>query len=93
MQANVGSLVRWVAGGLSVTLVTGLVYRPHLLQGDFAPPVFPPQRIVSLNLAATSFVAVPCATFAGALCTVFAVEVCIGHNPITGAPYLMPSPL
>jgi iron complex transport system substrate-binding protein len=32
--------------------VVGLVYRPHPLQGDFPPPVFPPQRIVSLNLAA-----------------------------------------
>lgn len=25
--------------------------------------------------------------------TVFAVEVCMGHNPMTGAPYLMPFPL
>jgi iron complex transport system substrate-binding protein len=41
-----------VGGGLIVLLVAGFVYRPHLLQGDLTPPVFPPHRIVSLNLAA-----------------------------------------
>jgi iron complex transport system substrate-binding protein len=45
-------VVRRVGGCLFVTLVAGLVYRPHVLQGDFAPPAFPPRRIVSLNLAA-----------------------------------------
>jgi iron complex transport system substrate-binding protein len=45
-------LLKWLQSSLIVALVAGLVYRPHRLQGDFAPPVFPPQRIVSLNLAA-----------------------------------------
>lgn len=52
MQANMGSVVRWIGRGLTGVLMVGLVYRPHLLRGDFVPPVFPPQRIVSLNLAA-----------------------------------------
>lgn len=46
------AVVRRIGGCLIATLVVGFVYRPHVLQGDFAPPVFPPQRIVSLNLAA-----------------------------------------
>jgi iron complex transport system substrate-binding protein len=52
MQTFGARLVRWIGGGLTGVLMVGLVYRPHLLQGAFAPPVFPPQRIVSLNLAA-----------------------------------------
>ncbi|MCS6927137.1 MAG: ABC transporter substrate-binding protein [Candidatus Binatia bacterium] len=43
---------RWVGGGLIILLVAGFVYRPHRLRGDLTPPVFPPQRIVSLSLAA-----------------------------------------
>jgi iron complex transport system substrate-binding protein len=52
MPTIIDKLVWRIGGGLIVALVAGLVYRPHLLQGEFVPPVFPPQRIVSLNLAA-----------------------------------------
>ena len=45
-------LQRWFPGMVLIALVTGLVYRPHVLHGDVAASVFPPQRIVSLNLAA-----------------------------------------
>lgn len=52
MQVNAVRLVLRIGGVLIVVLMAGLVYRPHLLQGDLTPPVFPPQRIVSLNLVA-----------------------------------------
>lgn len=52
MRSHGVRLSRWVGGGLIVLLVAGVVYRPHLLQGDLTPPVFPPRRIVSLTLAA-----------------------------------------
>lgn len=52
MYAHAVRIIRRFGGGLIVVLVAGLVYRPHFLRGDFAPPIFPPQRIVSLNLAA-----------------------------------------
>lgn len=52
MQTDTSRLLRWIGGAFTLALMTGFVYRPHVLRGDFAPPVFPPQRIVSLNLAA-----------------------------------------
>ncbi|MBI3245838.1 MAG: ABC transporter substrate-binding protein [Deltaproteobacteria bacterium] len=52
MHIQGARLVRWIGGVLLVVLVAGTVYRPHLLQGEPTPPVFPPRRIVSLNLAA-----------------------------------------
>ncbi|MBI3245839.1 MAG: iron chelate uptake ABC transporter family permease subunit [Deltaproteobacteria bacterium] len=42
--------------------------------------------VISMGLAATSFIAVPCATFAGALCTAFAVYFFTtrkGRTPLT----------
>lgn len=52
MPAGRGSYSRWLGGGLLALLLSGFVYRPHQLQGSYSPPVFPPQRIVSLSLAA-----------------------------------------
>jgi len=40
---------------LTTGLFAFLIYRPHALQGATAAPVFPPQRIVSLTLAADEF--------------------------------------
>src|SRR5215475_12086373 len=52
MPAVIDKFVWRIGGGLIVVLVAGLVYRPHSLHGDLTPAVFPPRRIVSLNLAA-----------------------------------------
>ncbi|MGH7963824.1 MAG: ABC transporter substrate-binding protein, partial [Candidatus Binatia bacterium] len=38
--------------GLGAALVAALIYRPHSLPGETPAPVFPPRRIVSLNLVA-----------------------------------------
>lgn len=43
--------VRWLFGSIGTLLLAGLVYAPHTLRGAPLPPVFPPQRIVSLTLA------------------------------------------
>ena len=37
---------------MAVGLLVVWVYRPHVLRGEPSPPAFPPQRIVSLTLAA-----------------------------------------
>jgi len=52
MRATNNKVLWKIGGGIVLVLVVGFVYRPYLLQGDCAPPVFPPQRIVSLTLAA-----------------------------------------
>ncbi len=41
-------LAGWLVG---VGLLTVFVYRQHIVHGQVAPPVFPPQRIVSMTLA------------------------------------------
>ncbi len=41
-------LAVWLAG---VLLLTVFVYREHVMHGQVSPPVFPPQRIVSMTLA------------------------------------------
>ncbi len=43
---------RLAIGGMITALLGLLVYRPHTLYGELAPPIFPPQRIVSLSLTA-----------------------------------------
>ncbi len=47
-----GTQLRWVAGVLSTVLLVALVYRPHALRGEAMSARFPPQRIVSMTLAA-----------------------------------------
>ncbi len=44
--------VRLAIGGITVALLSLLVYRPHTLYGKPAPSAFPPQRVVSLSLTA-----------------------------------------
>lgn len=49
-------LLRGVVAVLSTALMVALVYQPHTLRGETAAaPAFPPQRIVSLTLAADEF--------------------------------------
>ena len=45
-------VVRWMFGLISLLLLVRCVYAPHTLYGASSPQVFPPQRIVSLTLAA-----------------------------------------
>lgn len=45
-------LAPWGTGLLTLGLLVVWVYRPHVLRGETSPPAFPPQRIVSLTLAA-----------------------------------------
>ena len=44
--------LQWTVCLLVTFLLVSLVYGPHTLQGETAPPAFPPQRVVSLTLAA-----------------------------------------
>lgn len=48
----VAVLMRWGGGLLASILVVAFVYRPHALRGETSSPAFPPQRIVSITLAA-----------------------------------------
>ena len=45
-------VVRWSAHFIALSLMLAFIYRPHGLQGETALASFPPQRIVSLTLAA-----------------------------------------
>lgn len=49
---SVAVLVRWGGGLLASILMIAFVYRPHTLRGETSSPAFPPQRIVSITLAA-----------------------------------------
>lgn len=44
--------LQWTIYCLVTLLLISLIYRPHVLRGEAAPPTFPPQRIVSITLAA-----------------------------------------
>lgn len=49
-------LMRWGSSLIALSLLLVFIYRPHSLRGETVPPPFPPQRIVSLSLAADEIV-------------------------------------
>lgn len=44
--------LQWTIYCLVTLVLISLIYRPHVLRGEVASPTFPPQRIVSITLAA-----------------------------------------